>query len=102
MRNDRVVELVGFLVPDFEGVVEIGERVGRLPVTWRKGGRGTVRQTKPNHLASARLHGHSIVSGGFRPLLLGVYRVLLTLNNVVVDAVLHVRTAVGHTKNALG
>ena len=43
-----------------------------------------------------------IVRSGLRPRLLGIHGVLLTLDDVVVDAILDVRSPVGDAENSLG
>ena len=58
-------------------------------------------QPEPNHLAFAGLDRQPIMGRGLRPLLLRIHRVLLAVDDVVVDAVLDVGGAIGHAEDAL-
>ncbi len=48
------------------------------------------------------MHTQLIIRGDLCPPLLGIHDVLAAVDDVVVDAILHVRTAIGDPEDALG
>ena len=102
MGDDACVELVGFLVAEPERVRKgTAERRGALPVFLSERPRSAITQTQPNHLTCARLDRHAVMGCGLRPFMLRVYGIPLAVDNVVVDAVLDIRTAIGNAEDAL-
>ena len=69
---------------------------------WPAKAAGARREPQPNHLATRPgCTVSAIVGRHLGPVLLRIHRVLLAVDDVVVDAVLDVGTAVGHAEDPL-
>ena len=92
-RRDGAVELVRLATALLEQSVEVTERRPHLFGIH-------VRQPKAHNGRLPRLHPQFVVSGHFRAGLFGVYGAAVSMNNVIVDAVLDVLAGIGCSEDA--
>src|SRR5436309_15078672 len=90
VRCDGRVELVGFLLASQDDFLEsLSEWTGAVGRSQR--GRGNLRETEPNDLALDGADAQVIARGGFRPFLVRYYGITLSVDVLVVAAVVDAR-----------